>query len=515
MTYVFDDFRLDLDAHELTLDGAAAPIEPQVFALLRLLIEHRDRLVSRDEIIETVWGGRIVSDAAVSSRVKSARRAIGDDGRAQRLIRTYHGLGFRFIGEVRTSGDVNPERRQPPTENASATTLRPSIAVLPFSRIGGGQLYPGLADALPHDLIVDLSRLRWLFVIARGSSFRFRGPDAVPQKVRAELGVRYCLSGAIEIADGRLRVTVELCDTEHGGIIWSQSYCDSVEAVHEIRATVARELLAALELRIPEAEAHRALNAPRHLDAWSAYHLGLAQMYRFDRAGVGRAVRFFEQAIEREPTFARAKAGLSFAHFQNVFLGFSTERRPEAQLAQRLAAESVELDLLDPFCNLVMGRAAWLRGDLESALPWLDRATELNPNYAQARHSSAWTRTLLGDGAQGQALADAAMKLSPLDPLLYGMLSVRSFSHMVLDEPAEAALWAERAARAPHAPPLSDLIAAVAHGLNGDDVRAATRVANALARQPGICAADFFEAFPFQSPVLRQRISRVFARLVL
>ena len=162
-----------------------------------------------------------------------------------------------------------------------------------------------------------------------------------------------------------------------------------------------------------------------------------------------------------------------------------------------------------------MGRASWLGGDLESSLPWLDRAIELNPNYAQGKYSSAWARTLLGQGDEGQALVDAALELSPLDPLLYGMLGVRAFSHMALGQGAEAAHWAERAARAPRAHPLIEIIAAVAHGMNGDEGRARVWARSALGRHPGLSASDFLHAFPFRDPATRERISGALSRLDL
>ena len=162
-----------------------------------------------------------------------------------------------------------------------------------------------------------------------------------------------------------------------------------------------------------------------------------------------------------------------------------------------------------------MGRVFWLRGDLEGSLPWLDRAVRLNPNYAQGKYSHAWTETLLGAGAEGQANVDAALALSPLDPLAYGMLAVRAFSHMVLDQPAEAALWAERAARAPGAHALIEMIAAVAHGLNGDDVRAKAWAVSARRRSPGLAAPEFLRAFPFRDPLTRRRISTGLDRLGL
>ena len=518
MIYGFDRYQLDTDKGELRADGAATPVEPQVFALLRMLIENRERLVGKDEIVDEVWKGRIVSDSAIASRVKSARQAIGDDGRAQRLIRTIHKIGFRFVADVETisappaaAASVSLE---PDLADQRPMPSRPSIAVLPFTLVGVAGPYGSIADALPHDLIVELSRLRWLFVIARGSSFQFRGADTKIEAVGAALNVRYCLSGVVEIDRGRIAVTVELGDTEDGGVVWSDGFRGDIGAVHEIRAEIVQAVVGALELQIPLNEARRALKGPENLDAWSAYHLGLHHMYRFSREGNERAAARFEEAIAKEPGFARAYAGLSFTHFETAFLGFP-DAEEAARLARRYAAIGLEHDPLDPFCNLVMGRASWLDGDLEASLPWLDRAIELNPNYAQARYSSAWTKTLLGEGLEGQRLVDSAVALSPLDPLLYGMLGVRAFSHMVLGEPAEAAAWAERAARAPRAHALIEMIAAVAHGLNDGEALARRWAQSATKRHPGLAASDFLRAFPFRDPAMRQRIVAILSQLDL
>lgn len=521
MIYVFDNYRLDTDKRELHRGDGLVPLEPQVFALLELLIENRERLVGKDEIIERIWDGRIISDSALASRVKSARKAIGDDGAAQRRIRTLHRQGFRFVAAARAAGERSAvavgaaEPEQPPAGPAPAASSRPSIAVLPFSLVGAAGPYAGIADALPHDLIVELSRLRWLFVIARASSFQFRGAAAAAEKVRTALNVRYSLSGTVEVVGEEIAVTVELSDTEDQGVVWSERYGGRVDAVHEIRSRIVHATLGALELQIPLNEARRVLSGPETLDAWSAYHLGLHHMYQFSREGAARAADYFALAVEREPRFARGHAGLSFAHHEAAFLRFADDPARAAALARRHAERGLELDPLDPFCNLVMGRALWLPGEPEAALPWLDRAVELNPNYAQGHYSCAWTRAILGMGMESLEQGDEAMKLSPVDPLLYGMLGVRAFAHMGLGEPAAAAAWGERAARAPHAHPLIELIAAAAHSLNGDHGRASAWARSARARQPGIGADEFFAAFPFRDPAARADIGRALARLEL
>ena len=519
MIYRFGGFELDVARVELRADGASCPVEPQVFALLALLVENRDRLVTKDEIIEKVWDGRIVSDAAVASRVKSARKAIGDDGKNQRLIRTVQRRGFRFVGDVRPGSSVElfPAAAAGPAagpgEQAPVRpTLpdsRPSIAVLPFSFTGDAGPYGAFADALPHELIVELSRLRWLFVTARGSSFRLRAPDVDLGEVGRLLGVRYCLTGAMEIARRNLAVMVELVDTRDGGVLWADRYAGPVGDVHRVREEIRGRILTALEIQIPIHEAALArLRGTEDLDAWSAYHLGLHHMYRFNRTDNAAATALFQKSVTLDPGFARAHAGLSFVHVQTAFMRHTDDLAGEVDLARRYAERGVELDSQDPFVNFTMGRTYWLRGDLEGGLAWLERATSLSPNYAQGIYARAWTETLAGQGLLGREHVDLAMRLSPLDPLYYAMQGTRAFTHIVQGEDAQAAYWAERAARSPGAHVLVAMIAAASHALAGDMARAASWVADVRERNPTLNREDFFRSFPMKAEAPRLRLSK-------
>jgi TolB-like protein len=512
----FGDFELDTHRVELRFDGEARHVEPQVFALLALLVENGDRLVSKEEIVEKVWDGRIVTESAVASRVKSARQALRDDGRAQRFIKTIHGQGFRFVAEVRRDERlVSFEGEQAPEIEAAGVepSARPSIAVLPFQPIGNADSLATIADALPHDLITELSRLRWLFVTARGSSFRVR--DAVHDlgEVRRLLGVRYCLSGTLDAANGNLEVNVQLADTRDESVVWADRFAAPLDDVHEIRSEIRGRVLTALEIRIPLHEADRArLTVSENLDAWSAYHLGLQHIYRFNRQDNAAATALFERAIASDPDFARAHAGLSFSHFQTAFMRHSDDVAAASAESRRFAERGVDLDPLDPFLNFMMGRAHWLVGDLEGSQPWLDRATSISPNYAQGIYASAWTEALSGRGREGRERVDLAMRLSPLDPLYYAMLATRSLSHTALAEDAEAADWAERAARSPGAHVLIAMIAAAAHGLAGHEARGATWAANVRERNPALTRADFSRSFPMKSETMRRRVSEVLER---
>ena len=526
MIYRFGPFELDLATAELRVDGKLRAVEPQVFDLLALLVANRDRLVSRDELIEKVWDGRVISDAAVASRVKSARQAVGDDGAAQRLIRTLHGRGYRFVGEVTQLAaapraahrDVVPLPGSPTSADAPAATTadasRPSIAVLPFKLVGAEGPCAGLALALPHELIIEMSRLRWLVVIARGSSFRLDAAETGYVEIGRLLGVRYCLSGTVAFDDRRLAITVELVDTRDGTVVWADRRSGAVDDVHAMREAILHQTLAALEIRLPLHEADRArLLVAENLDAWSAYHLGLQHMYRFNRIDNAAAAALFGRAVALDPGFARAHAGLSFVHFQTAFLRHTDDLAGEIDAARRWAERGLELDPVDPFVNFTMGRTFWLRGELESSLAWLERSTTLSPNYAQGIYARAWTEALAERPLEGRRHVDHAMRLSPLDPMYYAMLGTRAFTHLALGEDDEAVRWAERAARAPGAHVLIAMIASALHALAGDAGRAAGWAANVRERNGALRREDFFRSFPMKSVAMRQRVSQSLEQL--
>jgi TolB-like protein len=525
MIYWFGPFELDLARVELRTGGQPCRMEPQVFALLAFLVENRDRLVSRDEIIEKVWDGRVVSNSAVDSRVKSARKALGDDGRTQRFIRTVHGQGFRFVADVRRErvepqlpdativAPGNDTQAPHPAAPAEASS-RPSIAVLPFHPIGDPGPYLTVGDALPHDLITELSRLRWLFVTARGSSFRLRGADPDLSEVGRLLKVRYCLSGTMEVAGQSIAITTRLVDTQDGSVVWAERYTDSIDNVHAMRAEILSRILTALEVQIPLHEAARArLTVTENLDAWSAYHLGLQHMYRFNRKDNAAAAALFGRAVAQDPGFARAHAGLSFLHFQAAFMRQTDDVAGEIALARSCAQRGLDLDPLDPFVNFTMGRSFWLEGDLDRGLGWLERATTLSPNYAQGIYARSWTEALAGRAHDAREHVDLAMRLSPLDPLYYAMLGTRAFTHMAGGEDAEAARWGQRAAQSPGAHVLIAMIAAAAQDLAGNASLATAWARSVRERNPLMTRDDFFRAFPMRSDVMRSRVDEALLRL--
>ncbi|MEZ5935412.1 MAG: winged helix-turn-helix domain-containing protein [Alphaproteobacteria bacterium] len=522
MIYRFDDFELDTDRFELRHQGNVRPTEPQVFALLELLVANHRRVVSKDEINLRVWGGRVVSEAVLSSRIRSVRLAIGDDGSAQRLIRTVHNRGFRFVGKPVLDQALQVyepiEHRAEIGESIAGFSEsgddRPSIAVLPFEMLSHELRYEALADAVAHDLIVELSRLHWLFVIARGSSFRFRGPSLDLPAIGAALGVRYCLTGSLAIHGKACVVTVELARTSGGRVVWADRFEGPLDDLLTLRTTIAARIVTAVEVRIPMDEAlGSASQAPASLGAWAAYHRGLWHMLRFNRHDNEVAATMFQRAIDADPEFARAHAGLSFTHFQNAFIGYTRTPEADRKKAKILAERGLELDPMDPFANLTMGRADWLNGDIEGCRVWLERSIALNPNYAFAIYNCALVDTFLGKGNVSERGVVKAMALSPLDPMRYAMLATRALSHVVRGDYEAASAWAERAATAPNAHIQIRVIAALAHELAGHRNAAARWAAEVLRMAPDFRQARFIRAFPFRDDAVRGKASAALKRL--
>ena len=250
-----------------------------------------------------------------------------------------------------------------------------------------------------------------------------------------------------------------------------------------------------------------------NLDAWSAYHLGLQHMYRFNLKDNAVAARLFKHAVAQDEGFARAHAGLSFVHFQTAFMRHTDDVPGETALARSCAQRGLDIDPYDPFVNFTMGRSFWLEADLGSAQAWLERATSLSPNYAQGIYALAWTNTIAGANLDDRGLINQAMRLSPLDPLYYAMLGARGFTHIARGEYAEAVEWTEQAARSPGAHVFMAVLAAAAQGLAGNMLRAREWAADVRARRPILSSADFFRGYPVQAEPMRTRMATTLQEL--
>lgn len=453
-----------------------------------------------------------LSLSALPRNVHGAGTPYGMPGRSdgEGAGRLYLPISFRSSLTPVTQKDDPRDAQNPVCPSTGFPELggRPSIAVLPFQPLGIAPDLAMLGEAIPHEIIQALSRLRWLAVIARGSSFRFRQVTTDVDRVATALAARYILSGIIESGDRRVSVALQLTDTNSREILWADRLVSPLDDLDDLRAQIVVQLVSALELHIPFNEARIArLHGPKGMDAWANYHVGLGHLYRFTAADTALAQACFGRAIAADQQFSRAHAGLSFTHFLDAFLSLSPDRDAAARAARRHAERSLELDPQDPFAHFTMGRSFWLTDEPEVAADWLARSTALNPNYAQGFYASAFTAMLTGNAPATLAALNISLHLSPLDPLLYANHGVRAQMLIQLEDHQAAADWGDRAVTTPGAHYLIAMIALAANGLAGRRDQAARWRRKAGWLKPDATAADYFTAIPTRDTASRERIT--------
>lgn len=508
MVLTFRDCELDTAGFVLRRAGQPRPVEPLVFNLLLYLAQRRERVVLRQELLEALWPGKVVSESALSSCVKAARQAIGDSGDAQSCIATVHGRGYRFVASVeeivRTDGSapaaetalVQLAGATDPTPPDASRARRASIAVMPFADLASADARPGgTAGALAHDVITRLAQLRSLFVIAQGTVFALNARQVDPREAGRLLKVDYVVSGTVRRHGPQITVTAELADTASGRVVWSEMFEGRHDDTLDVLDQIGNKIVACIAGEIETLERNRALlKAPNSLDAWEAHHRGLWHMYRFSREDNEQAQRFFTRAVQLDPTFARAWAGLSFTHFQSAFQDWAP-RAAETERAFRTAAQSLSMDERSPAAHWAMGRALWLSGRHAPAVGALERAIELGPSFAQAHYTLAFVQAQAGDPQAAIAAADHSRRLSPYDPLLFGMLGARAIALVRLQRFEEAAHWAMQAAAQPNAHVHIRSMAAFTLALAGSLAEARRYAAAVRQDVPDYDAARFHATF--------------------
>jgi TolB-like protein len=454
--YRFAGNELDVRTQELRRRGDAVHVEPQVFNLLTFLIQNRDRIVTKDEILDAVWQGRIVSEAALSSRINAARKAVGDTGDEQSLIRTFHKRGFRFVGDVETLEDEGSTRLESPPAGSATPQARldrrPSVAVVPFANLSENPEHEYFSYGLTEDLIRMLGRNRWLRVLSRHSALPHGEDGASAAAIGKALSVRYVVEGSVRRIGGRVRITVGLVDAHEGTQLWSEVYDLDLPDIFEIQDAMAQQLAAIIEPELALAERTAAARkATGSLDAWDCYQRGFWHLWGFTAPGFVEAEAYFRRAIAEDPDFARAHAALSYVHLQKAFYDPSDHRQALLESALELGRTAVALDDRDSLCHCVLGRALCMLQRYKEAVSQLERAVELNPSFAQGYFALAFALIWLHREEDAIALLERAADLSPRDPHLWTFQHVRALAHLSLDELSSAEHFARRSILEPTA----------------------------------------------------------------
>lgn len=449
MPYLFEDCVLDTDRRELRRGSALVAVEPQVFDLLVHLVRHRHRVVSKDELLATVWQGRIVSESALFNRINSARGAIGDTGDEQRLIKTLPRKGLRFIAHVREDKvpPVVASYAGPPMSASVSLPDRPSIAVLPFANISGDTAQDYFVDGLTEDLITGLARIRWLFVIARNSTFVYKDRAVDVNQVSRELGVRYVLEGSVRRGGNRLRISAQLVDAITGAHHWAERYDRELGDMFAVQDEITRSVAAAIEPHLLAAEGARTLSrSADDLGAWELVARAQTHFWRLTREDCTGAIEPLRRTVEAYPDYAPARGLLSFCQVFSAHMGW-IDREQNLLLGRQQAVRAIALDDRHPWGHIALAYWAMMERRTEESIAAFRRAVSLNPNSAAAHSHLSRGYAFAGRDREAIEHGEEAIRLSPLDPemaLFLGAIAVAHYAAGRYAEAIERSLEAQR-----------------------------------------------------------------------
>jgi len=427
LLYLFEDYSLDTDRRELRQGERLLSIEPKVFDLLALLISNREHVVSKDDLLAAIWNGRIVSDSALTSCINLARSAIGDSGKAQRFIKTLPRKGFRFVGKVREGlgrDAVLAEASMEAPRAALTLPDKPSIAVLPFTNLNSDPDQDYFADGIVGDIIAELSRFSELFVIARNSSFQYKGKAADIRQVAEDLGVRYVLEGSVRRSGDRLRISSHLIDATTGVHRWAEHYDCKLQEVFSVQDEVVRKIAAILAAHVRKAETERVRGKPPN--SWQAYdyYLRAADIFASFRSSYNaddlyEARRLLHRSLVSDPSYARSYALLANTHTAEWWYGPLDRAflNPDVlHQAYEWACKAVLLDANLPEAHACLGLVLTWKGEHTASIAGFERAVTLNTNYVDWRFGFALVYA--GNSRRAIDILETYMRLDPFHPPL-------------------------------------------------------------------------------------------------
>ena len=514
MQFHFSSHVLDVDRRELCRGGGGVAIEPQVFDVLVYLIEHRDRVVTKDDLIAAVWDNRIVSESTLTSRINAARKAVGDNGRDQAVIRTIARKGFRFVGEVTTPPrQISPRSASPEESTIPLHVLdRTAIAVLPFVNMSGEHEQEYFSDGISEDIITALSKLRWFYVIARNSSFVYKGRSVHLKQIGAELGVGYVVEGSVRKDGDQVRITAQLNDVATGSHIWAERYDRSLADVFAVQDEITQAVVAAIEPQLYAAENFRAQRkAPDNMDAWDLVMRALSHYWRVTRLDNTVAQALLEKAIDFDPAYGQALGLLAASHVFGAHMGWET-MAAALPVAERAALAAIRADSEDPWAHYALAGVYLFHRRFDDSIAEYELALQLNPNFSPARGYYGVALTYCGRWEEGDRAARHALRLSPRDPFAAIYCGVAAYSQFVGANYDEAIRLSREALRQRHDFVGAHRVLTAAAGKAGlDDV--ATEALRELRRaQPNISLAWIASDMPFKRDADREHYLDGFRR---
>ena len=516
----FGDCEIDVERRELRRADAPVHVEPQVFDLINYLVQHRDRVVSKDDLIASIWGGRIVSDSTLTSRINAARKAIGDSGETQKLIRTIARKGLRFVGDVRAHGRDRGHgevaaRRTEAAARAQPPSLSPerrSIAVLPFTNLSGDPEQDYFSDGISEDIITALSKLRWFFVIARNSSFVYKGKAVHMKQIAGELGVDYVVEGSVRKSGERVRITAQLNEVATGSHIWAERYDRNLADVFAVQDEITESIVAAIEPQLYAAENFRAQRKPPDsLDAWDLVMRALSHYWRVTRQDNVVAQALLEKAIAIDPGYGQALGVLATSYTFCAHMGWA-DMAASVPLAKRAAIAAIAADSEDPWAHNALACVHMFERRFEESLAEFEVALRLNPNFSLAQGYYGLALAYCGRAEEAVEAAGRALRLSPRDPFSAIFCGIASYAQFVGRHYAEAMRLAREAIRQRGDFVGGHRVLTAAAGMAGQAQIAAGALQELRRVQPNISLAWIGSEMPIGSDAERAHYLEAFRR---
>jgi TolB-like protein len=471
-------------------------------------------VVSKDELLASIWHGRIVSESALFNRINAARSAIGDTGEEQRLIKTLPRKGLRFVGDVREDdvvAEVGTYTRPLPSPSLLLPD-RPSIAVLPFTNLSGDPDQDYFADGLTEDLITGLAHIRWLFVIARNSTFVYKSRPVSVSQVSRELGVRYVLEGSVRRGGNRLRISAQLIDAATGAHHWAERYDREIGDIFAVQDEITRSVAGAIEPHLLAAEGLRTLSrSADDLGAWELVARALTHFWRLTREDCAAAVEPLKRAVETYPDYAPARGLLAFCQVFSTHMGW-IDRGQGLLPGRQHAIRAIALDDRHPWGHIALAYGAMMERRTEEAIAAFRRAVSLNPNSAAAHSHLSRGYAFAGRDQEAIEHGEEAIRLSPLDPemaLFLGAIAVAHFAAGRYGEAIDRSLEAQRL-RPGFQGSRRLLCASLAHAGRVDEAR--SLLPTIRSEQPQLSLAWIRANVPYQTPDLMERFLDGFRR---
>lgn len=504
MLFSFEGFRMDTDRQELVRDGEVVALQPQVFDFLCFLIENRDRVVSKDEVIDEIWDGRAISDGSLNARVNAARRAVGDSGERQAVIKTVPRKGFRFVAAVTEGAEVVPVDRPAMSDEGDNG---PSLTVLPFENLSADPDHAFLADGLTEDVVTALSKLRGFFVTDRSTTFALKSQEIDLREIAAELGVRYVLQGSVRSAGQRIRVTASLVNARTGAQLWSERYDRDLTDIFEIQDQLTESLVGHLSPELFAAEHARLRRRhPTSLDAWECFVNALHHYGQQSQDGSQTAIDALERAIELDPHYAQALGLYATILAWRIIQGWEP-MQPTLDKAREASDRALLADTNDPWASIGRGYVSIVAREGDAAIMNYGHAVDLSPNFAYARALLGVSNAYAGNAEIARTHIEKAIALSPRDTFIDKFFLYLSVAEFQAGQYLDAARAAQRAIQLKPGHPSSHLFRAAAFGAAQETELAQAAARDFLALVPHARASEIQKTVLYYQEADRRRVA--------